>query len=708
MTSLTNTAAVTDDGANGVDPDLSDNTATDTDTVSAAPDLRVAKDDGIQVRSPADSFSYSLTVTNAGNQNATGVTLVDTLPAGLTFTSATAGGTQSPPGTITWALGAVAGNGGSTVVSVTVRVLDPAPAGVNTLVNSATVADDGANGTDPTPGDNTDTDTDSLSALPGLSISKTDGVATLRPGATTTYTLTVRNTGDQDATGVAIVDTLPTALTFESCSDSCDSSAAPSLSWPLVDLASGATTTRTVTASLPASVAAGLNSVTNSAAVTDDGANGVDADLSDNSAIDVDVVDAAPDLRITKTDGQDHLEGGSTATYTLTTSNVGDQDATGVIIGDTLPGGMSFVSCSDSCNSVAAPTITWPSIPLAAGSSVTRTITVTVDSPVAPSLRLFVNTASVADDGTNGSDPTPADNITVDTDTSGVDLGVTKTNGVTETVPGATTTYTLVVANNGPSTISGFTLTDPLPTILTAPTYQPSRGSYAPETGAWTGLTFQPGQTVTLSISATVEASATGALVNATRVRPPAGYTDPVPSNDSATDTDTLTPRATLRATKRLSGELVAGAEATYVITVINDGPSVATAVTAADNLPAGLIPVRTSGAGWTCTITLGKSSCLHADLTPGTTSSDLVVRAKVSAAPGSNLVNEARVVSATPAANGNGVTTAVAGATETAQVLSADQLAATGLRAWGLMRIGLLLLLVGVMVLARRPRRPS
>ena len=51
-------------------------------------------------------------------------------------------------------------------------------------------------------------------------------------------------------------------------------------------------------------------------------------------------------------------------------------------------------------------------------------------------------------------------------------------------------------------------------------------------------------------MTATIDASATGTLVNTATVAVPAGTTDPDPTDNSATDTDTLTPRADLSITK--------------------------------------------------------------------------------------------------------------------------------------------------------------
>jgi virginiamycin B lyase len=85
-------------------------------------------------------------------------------------------------------------------------------------------------------------------------------------------------------------------------------------------------------------------------------------------------------------------------------------------------------------------------------------------------------------------DTDPADNNASDTDTltPSVDLSITKTDGQTSEIPGTSISYTIVVTNNGPSTVSSLTLTDTVPAALLSPSFgAPSAGSYDPATGAW-------------------------------------------------------------------------------------------------------------------------------------------------------------------------------------------------------------------------------
>src|SRR5213075_190450 len=71
-------------------------------------------------------------------------------------------------------------------------------AATGTLSNTATVTAP-AGVTDPTPGNNSATDSDTLGASADLSITKTDGVTTVLPGATVTYTIVASNAGPSNA-----------------------------------------------------------------------------------------------------------------------------------------------------------------------------------------------------------------------------------------------------------------------------------------------------------------------------------------------------------------------------------------------------------------------------------------------------------------------------------------------------------------------------
>jgi|GEM_PF-1749578 len=107
------------------------------------------------------------------------------------------------------------------------------------------------------------------------------------------------------------------------------------------------------------------------------------------------------DLEISKADSPDPVTVGDNLTYTITVTNRGPDPATKVVVTDTLPSGVTFVSASPWCvHSAGVVTCNLGTIP--AGDSVTITIVVT---PTAPGT--ISNTATVTSDTL---DPNTANN----------------------------------------------------------------------------------------------------------------------------------------------------------------------------------------------------------------------------------------------------------------------------------------------------------
>ena len=99
--------------------------------------------------------------------------------------------------------------------------------------------------------------------------------------------------------------------------------------------------------------------------------------------------------------------------------------------------------------------------------------------------------------------------------------------------------------------------------------------------------------------------SATGTLTNTATVSAPSGVTETDASDNSASDTNPLTPTADLSITKT-DGAMssVAGTPISYTIVASNPGPSTIVGATVSDTPPAALTAVN-----WTCVASVG-SSC--------------------------------------------------------------------------------------------------
>ncbi len=209
---LSNAASVSAD--NG-DPEPANNTSTANTTVGPVTDLVIAKS-GPARANPGQGLTYGVTVTNRGPSTATGVSVEDALPAGLSFVSAQpAQGSCSASGqTVRCALGTLA-PGGATQVLVTAKVAEPLSPRV--LTNAATVT--GAE-PDPAPADNTASASTTISGDPvgtsDLAITKTASTKQPKLGGEVTYTLVATNAGPETATAATVTDTLPAALRFVS------------------------------------------------------------------------------------------------------------------------------------------------------------------------------------------------------------------------------------------------------------------------------------------------------------------------------------------------------------------------------------------------------------------------------------------------------------------------------------------------------------
>jgi len=238
------------------------------------------------------------------------------------------------------------------------------------------------------------------------------------------------------------------------------------------------------------------------------------------------------------------------------------------------------------------------------------------------------------------------------------DLLVTNTNNQTTTVPGDPIVYTIVVTNNGPATVTGATVTDNFPAILSAVSWTcvASAGSSCTATGSGNindVINLLVGGTATYTAIGTIDPAATGTLINTASVAPLVGVTDPNPDNNSATDTDALVPQADLSvASAGTSGTIIPGATVLYDLNPSNGGPSNATSVSVVDTLPVGVGFVNASGSGWDCGFNnvLRTITCSRASIAVGA-APPITVTINVPAL-GGQLTDSVAVSSATSDAN--------------------------------------------------------
>jgi large repetitive protein len=162
---------------------------------------------------------------------------------------------------------------------------------------------------------------------------------------------------------------------------------------------------------------------------------------------------------------------GTTLTYTVTLNNDGSANSSGTTLQDTIPAGVTYVPGSTALNGVAGPDVAG-AMPfttanainspgqaagvLTAGATATLSFVVTVNNNATATI---TNTATGDIDGTGAA---PAQTATVTTPIQRIaKLTINKTNGVDTLVAGQTTSYTITVANFGPSDADGAVVTDP-------------------------------------------------------------------------------------------------------------------------------------------------------------------------------------------------------------------------------------------------------
>lgn len=133
---------VVDAGGDVFDSNPANNMVAVSTVVSSGADLSLTMSDSPDPITLGRNLTYTVNVTNDGPENATGVTLIDTLPASSTFVSATpsSGSCNEPGGIITCNLGALSVSSNTTITIV----ITPSAAGQ--ITNSASV---NANETDP-------------------------------------------------------------------------------------------------------------------------------------------------------------------------------------------------------------------------------------------------------------------------------------------------------------------------------------------------------------------------------------------------------------------------------------------------------------------------------------------------------------------------------------------------------------------------------
>ena len=239
-----------------------------------------------------------------------------------------------------------------------------------------------------------------------------------------------------------------------------------------------------------------------------------------------------PDLAISKTDSATIEVPGTAVTYDIVVTNTGLGTVTGATVTDTFPAALTLDTVAKVAFGGAMITAEGPDIAdtvtMPPGSSITYTVTALIDPAATGTL---TNTATVTPPpGTE--DPNPANNSATDSNIlePRADLSITLSDGF-DTVPmPATSTWTAIVTNLGPSTATGLSgsasltidTSQPIPSEFTLP------ASLAPG-GSTSAIVLAATPVSSFSVVLTVRATVLAVTF------------DPSLANNTASDTTTFT-----------------------------------------------------------------------------------------------------------------------------------------------------------------------
>jgi uncharacterized repeat protein (TIGR01451 family) len=524
--------AVTNDANTG------NNTFTNSTSVivNGIPDLTVSK-----TEQPTGNFLlsngtgvYRITVTNVGTAatNGSTITVVDTLPSGMTYASATGGGFAcTGVSTVTCQTTTIIAGGGTAFFDLTVNLST-----TGTVVNNVTVIGGG----DTSIANGSDTTTVDASPIPDLGITKTEFPSGSSFNVTTgsgVYRIIVTNngTGSTNGSTITVVDTLPSGVTYVSHSStgatfSCTGTSTVSCQTTQV-LTVGSSATLDITVNI-ASLSAGT--VINNVTVVGGGDSSTAAG-SDTTTV---IVGPAPNLTIDKS-SVGSMAVNVANTFTIAVTNSGSAATSGTItVTDTLPSNFTFSSGSGGSFTCTA---SGQDVTCNRTSSMAASETATITLNVTPTTTgVVVNTATVV----GGGDSSPASDDATVTIATAPDLSISKilSGGATSLRQNQNGSYDITIANQvGSAATSGtITMTDVLPPELT----------YVSATGAGFSCSVS-GQTVTCSRTAamsggdsttiTLTVRPTVGGVTITNTATVSGGGDTNTSNNSASRSTTIT-----------------------------------------------------------------------------------------------------------------------------------------------------------------------
>lgn len=485
--------------------------------------------------SAGDTVDYTIAVTNSGDTTLTAVQMRDTFDASVfEFVSASPSVDSTAVGQLNWTditstFGDLAPSQ-TVTMTVTMRGRNAAIGSINTAaaLSATDINSDSAT---------LDSDTAAATVVePTLTINKNASTLTMGPGDVATYTVTIDNVGTGPSHDTIIDDAIPaplwsptiTGITLDGTPLTAGIDWTVDWSNPttmaidvLVPLPAGSQLVLTYTAEL-AGGTPGATALINTALTEYTSLPGVDPNENEYGPVTDSwtITSLAPELNVTKVVvGDQQLQRGQDASYTVTVTNIGNAPAYSVVVTDTLPPGMTYVAGSSAAtwsgggSSAADPSGTgtlvwnWAASVIEPGESLVLDFRAVVDAGSA--LEIKTNAAQ-ADAKDGGGGPVAPDSDTGPLRVTEPDVSVSKQLAAGQDAfiqVGESVTFDYVIDNSGDTTIAVLPMSDVFESAyLDFVSATPSVDSTAVGSISWSDLTIAfgdiaPGQTETVTVT---------------------------------------------------------------------------------------------------------------------------------------------------------------------------------------------------------------
>jgi len=413
-----------------------------------------------------------------------------------------------------------------------------------------------------------DLDTVQVAESADLGIVKAASPATpVVPGDLITYTLTYSNSGTITATDVIITDIIPISLTnvtFVSSGALITPTAGVTYTWQVAPLATDEGGIITITGRLdPARTWGSSSQFANTATIATATA---ETNLANNTGTVTTTVQTA-DVVIVKS-GPSTVFPGDQLIYNIIYQNLGPATATGVLITDTLPAGVTYAwDTSVLPHTVVGQTVVWTVGTLAGSQSASFSLVVNVSSTLPAGTRLdnFVAIGTQTPESNYANNQPPPTRTTV----QAADLVVNKVAPSTAQ-PNRPVTYTITYTNTGNFVASDVVVTDTLPNGVSYGSASPAPGSILGPVLTWGLGSLNLGSSGTITLIGVISPSVPGRTVLTNTVQISTSAPESDQSDNQALAVTTVVPDApyTVTVSAYPSSILVGGAQASVTATV--------------------------------------------------------------------------------------------------------------------------------------------